>query len=490
MSPYTHSRRIFVLDTNVLIHDPSSLFNFDEHDIVIPMTVLEELDHIKDSQKANHLQISRDARLAIQHIEKIVNGHAPEALKRGVSLGERLGNLRIVMEPEESELSAEDGVKLDLSVPDNRIIAAALLLHKKEDNYSVVLVTKDINMRLKAKAAGVAFVEDYRTDQVLSDINYLSAGYMKIDGLPFSDVSLCDQKGRRSYSRVPVDAVTEDVKAHLYPNFSFIQDDESVWTVVSVVDNEVTFAFRKVSEILNRSAFDIKPRNIEQALALDVLLSPDIDVVFLTGPAGTGKTLLALAAAMEMTIEDKRFDKIIVTRSATDLDQGIGFLPGTEEEKMLPWLGAFTDAMEVLAKGAGDPGDIVDPNQRHLNTAGKLHGKEAWMVTLDMLSEKANLQFKSVNFMRGRSLQNALCILDESQNLTAHQIRSMITRVGPGTKLVVLGNLAQIDAPYLSPLSSGLTVAVETFKTFERGATVMLKGGVRSPVATFAEENF
>lgn len=471
--PEKNKPKQFVLDTNVLIHDPSSLYMFDEHDIVIPLTVLEELDHIKDSQKSNHLQVGREARLAIQHIDKVVNGHDPDELRTGIPIGKGLGQLRIVMEQDLP--STHFG--LDITVPDNRIIASALYLMQNKQNVRTVLVTKDINMRLKAKAAGVKYVEDYRTDQVLSDIDYLSPGYMDVNDDWLSEVDTCTQEGRRNTVVVPKSSLPANVKQNLYPNYAFIQTDV-VWFVRDVDNDKVTLESEKLSSLMKTSAFGITPRNHEQALAIKAMLSDDIDIVFLTGQAGTGKTLLALSVALELTVEKGRFDKIIVTRSVTDMDEGIGFLPGTEEEKMMPWLGAISDSLEVLAKGMGGGGE------------GKLNGKDAWGATFAMMQQKANLQFKSLNFMRGRSISNAFLILDECQNLSAHQMRSIITRVGPGTKIVCLGNLQQIDARYLTALTSGLTASVEKFKVFKRGATVMLKGGVRSPVATFAEDNF
>ncbi|MFQ3198687.1 MAG: PhoH-like ATPase, partial [Paraglaciecola sp.] len=212
-------------------------------------------------------------------------------------------------------------------------------------------------------------------------------------------------------------------------------------------------------------AWGISPKNIGQAMAFHALLDPHIDLVILTGPAGSGKTLLALAAALEMVVEKNMYDKIIVTRSTPEIAESIGFLPGTEEEKMAPWLAAITDSLEVLHK-------------HDENVKG----------SMSYIMEKANIQFKSVNFMRGRSIQNAIVILDESQNLTASQLKTIITRCGEGTKLICSGNLAQIDSNYLSAVTSGLTYIVEKFKNFSGSATINLDGVVRSRLAEFAEE--
>lgn len=201
-------------------------------------------------------------------------------------------------------------------------------------------------------------------------------------------------------------------------------------------------------------------------MALQALLDPDIDLVILTGPAGCGKTLLAMAAALELVVERNRYDKVIVTRNTPEIAESIGFLPGTEEEKMMPWLAAITDTLEVLHKN-------------DVNPTG----------SMNYIMEKANIQFKSINFMRGRSIQNSIVLLDECQNLTASQIKTMITRMGEGTKLICCGNLAQIDSNYLTAVTSGLTYIVERFKDFEGSANVYLNGVVRSRLAEYAEEH-
>ena len=231
-------------------------------------------------------------------------------------------------------------------------------------------------------------------------------------------------------------------------------------------DDKVSILDLGRDRLLAKSAWGINAKNIYQGMAMDALLDPTIDLVILTGPAGSGKTLLALATALEQVIERGLYDKIIVTRSTPEIAESIGFLPGTEEEKMAPWLAAITDSLEVLHQ-----------------QDESMHG------SLNYIMDKANIQFKSVNFMRGRSIQNALVLLDECQNLTAAQLKTIITRCGEGTKLVCSGNLAQIDSNYLTAVTSGLTYIVERFKNFPGSATVNLNGVVRSRLASFAEEN-
>ena len=255
---------------------------------------------------------------------------------------------------------------------------------------------------------------------------------------------------------------------------------DSVFINEYVLDQETDFAARVISKddkelqlldlgrsrLMSRKAWGITPKNIYQAMAMNALMDPDIELVILTGPAGCGKTLLALASALEMVIEQGVYDKVLVTRNTPEIAESIGFLPGTEEEKMAPWLAAITDSLEVLHKHDENPSS-----------------------SLNYIMEKANVQFKSVNFMRGRSIQNAVVLLDECQNLTASQLKTIITRCGEGTKLVCSGNLAQIDSNYLTAVTSGLTYIVERFKDFEGSATVNLNGVVRSRLAQFAEEN-
>ncbi len=452
-------RKIFVLDTNILLHEPHAIFSFHEHDIVIPMTVLEELDRIKDSKR----DIARDARVAIRSLEDIFRDATPDEISEGIAFNSdksASGSIAILADYELHETVKAFADKAG----DNRILNAVIYLQNKRAPREVVLVTKDINMRLRAKGAGVRFVEDYRTDQLIDDVQYLTKGFQQCEGDFWSTIDNVESKSLAGKTFHTLD------KEPFEPTFlnQYLIDEESDFAARVEEINGEKLVLRDLSRerMMHRRAWDISAKNIYQGMALDALLDPDIDLVILTGAAGSGKTLLAMAAALEQTVERKMFDKIIVTRNTPDIGESIGFLPGSEEEKMLPWLAAVTDTLEALHKND--------------------HCTEG---SMKYICEKANIQFKSINFMRGRSIQNAFVLLDECQNLTASQIKTIITRCGEGTKIVCSGNLAQIDSPYLTPVTSGLTYMVERFKSFEGSANIHLNGVVRSRLAEFAEEN-
>ena len=455
--------KLYVLDTNILLHEPLAFLSFKEHDVSIPMTVLEELDYIKDSKK----DVARDARVSIRAMEDVLHDASPEQMIDGVSLegltaGESAPTGRLAIFADHN--MTDEQMVFTVKENDNNIISAALYLQKVHAPRQVVLVTKDINMRLKAKGAGLAHVEDYRTDQLISDIQFLFKGYYRMEGNFWDNVKSVES---RTEGRDTIHTISRSILPEAYVNEFILDDTNSFAGLVEYIDDKnIELLDMGYERLMGRNAWGISPKNIGQAMALHSLLDPQIDLVILTGPAGSGKTLLALAAALEMVVEKNMYDKIIVTRSTPEIAESIGFLPGTEEEKMAPWLAAITDSLEVLHK-----------NDENVNGS------------MSYIMEKANIQFKSVNFMRGRSIQNAIVILDESQNLTASQLKTIITRCGEGTKLICGGNLAQIDSNYLSPVTSGLTYLVEKFKNFSGSATVNLDGVVRSRLAEYAEEH-
>ena len=459
-------RKTYVLDTNVLLHDPTAVAAFMEHHVVIPMTVLEELDHIKDRRDKT---VSREARIAIQMIEKVVGSASPGATQAGVEIpgsnfNGPLGTLAIYPD----QLIQEDGIVPFLNATqdqanDNRIINVALKLQAEQPESVVCLVTKDINMRIKAKGSGLNNVEDYRHDRVLDDIDLLSTGYEHFSGDFWSNIAEVDTVREDS---ITLHRLARAALPNAYP-CQFVYDDEKFLAYVVRLDDE--FVYLRVDSrdnLMNQRFWGLAPRNLEQAMAMRLLEDGDIDMTVLTGPAGSGKTLLALAYGLHAILEQRKFSKLIVARSTPPIAEEIGFLPGTEEEKMAPWLAAFEDNLEIL------------------------HGSdESANGSIDYVKERANIQFKSLNFMRGRSFNNAYIIIDEAQGLTQFQLKSIISRVGADSQIVVLGNLAQIDNKYISPLTSGLTYLVERVKSYPHAGTMLINGILRSRLAAFAEEN-
>ncbi len=450
-------KKSYILDTNVLIHDPNAVLNFEEHRVILPMTVLEELDKLKSGKSA----VAADCRAAIRLIDQVLGAAEPEQVRQGVPIrrgpeGCR-GTLSVLMDP----VSEDKQDYLSNELNDNKIINQLVVLQARDISSKVVLVTKDINMRLKARACGLA-AEDYHTDQLVSDIRQISKGYLHYAASFWHQVSAVETQQRLGQTLHFL--ARQDLPVALYVN-QFICDEEGFVARVRAVDQEkVVLEDLPRERLLAARAWGLRPRNLHQAMALHLLQDPDVHLVSLTGPAGSGKTILALAAAIEMIVETKRYNKIIATRSTPPLAEELGFLPGTEEEKMDPWLGAISDNIEAL----------------HLND-------ESPSGSIDYVRSKANIQFKALNYIRGRSFQRAIILIDECQNLTPHQMKAIVTRAGEGSKVVCLGNLAQIDTPYLSPTSSGLTYMTERFKGFQHGGHMQLEGVPRSVLAEYAE---
>ena len=447
---------LYVLDTNVLIHDPNAVLNFQEHQVAIPMTVLEELDKLKTGKH----NVAAECRQAIRLIDTLLGEASPAQVEQGVPIlrgkSGPCGSLSILM-----SRPAEAPSRLPEHLNDNKIINLLVDIGARRPELSVVLVSKDINMRLKARACGIA-AEDYQTDQLVDDVSLLSRGYHSMGGSFWERVSKVEtrQERGRTWHRVQL---TDNLPA-VHINEFILDEQGFVGWVKGIREDELLILDLHQEPLLHQEAWGLRPRDIHQALALFALLDPDIHLVNLSGAAGSGKTILALAAAIEQTVVSKRYRRIIATRSVQGLDEDIGFLPGTEAEKMEPWLGAITDNLEAL----------------HMEDEST-HG------SIDYILQKVPMQFKSLNYIRGRSFQHSLLLIDECQNLTPHQMKTIITRAGTGTKVVCLGNLAQIDTPYLSATSSGLTYLTERFKGFEHGVHITLQGVPRSLLAEYAE---
>ncbi len=450
---------MYVLDTNVLIHDPNALLNFEEHDVILPMTVLEELDSLKSGKQT----VAADCRQAIRNIDKLLGDASPKDIEKGVPIvrgekAEPLGTLSILM-----TTGKIDNHSLPEHLNDNKIINSLAELQARYKSRDIILVSKDINMRLKARGFGVE-AQDYHNDQLLDDIDLLPKGYHQFPGSFWDRIEKVETVQREAVTEHILKRENELAKLHIN---EFVLDEMGFLGRVVDLDND-TIVLQDLhrQDLMDEEVWGLVPRDIYQAMALHLLLDPDVHLVNLTGSAGSGKTILALAACIEMTVASKLYKRIIATRSTQGLDEDIGFLPGTEAEKMEPWLGAIVDNLEALHED-----------------------DENMTASVDYILSKVPLHFKSMNYIRGRSFQHSLIIIDESQNLTPHQIKTIITRAGNGSKVICLGNLAQIDTPYLSALSSGLTYMTERFKTFRHGGHIHLQGVPRSVLAEFAEAN-
>lgn len=456
--------KLYVLDTNVLLHDPTSIFRFQEHDIYLPLMTLEELDNHKSGMTdvaRNARQVSRTLDGILQNLEGPIDKGIPlETLNHG----EATGRLFIQTKPFDVKLPM-----LPQGKADNQILSVVEGLKESVKDRDVVLVSKDINMRLKAAALNLV-AEDYYNDKMIEDSDILYSGTLKLPA------NFWDEHGRNLKSWQKDGRTWYQIEGSLVPSFlvnQFIWYEQEGATpfyaqVMSVEGNRATV--RLIDDYLNpkHTVWGINARNREQAFALNLLMDPNIDFVTLLGQAGTGKTLLTLAAGLTQTMEQRRFNEIIITRATISVGEDIGFLPGTEEEKMAPWLGAIDDNLEVLNRGSGNGSDW---------------GRRA---SEDLI--RSRIRIKSMSFMRGRTFLNKFVIIDEAQNLTPKQMKTLITRAGPGTKIVCLGNIAQIDTPYLTEGSSGLTYVVDRFKGWPHSGHITMQRGERSRLADFASD--
>ena len=473
--------KLFVLDTNVLMHDPMSLYRFQEHDIFLPMMTLEELD----SNKKGMSEVARNARQASRTLDDIVSG-AENDIKEGIALAgpsRDLASGRLYLQTE-----AMNG-GLPASLPstrgDNQILTVLMHLRAKFPKRHVILVSKDINMRIKARALGQE-AQDYFNDKVLEDTDLLYSGTLELPA-DFWNTHGKDMKSWKQDSRTLYQVTGPLCPDLLVNEFVFLESGEEkpFQAIVregagrsAVLSTVIDYTHQK------NAVWGITARNREQNFALNLLMDPEIDFVTLLGQAGTGKTLLTLASALTQTLEAKRYSEIIITRITVPVGEDIGFLPGTEEEKMTPWMGAIEDNLDVLNK---PPETSEKAGSGTGGTYGSGYGGD-WgrAATMDLI--RSRIKVKSLNFMRGRTFINKFLIIDEAQNLTPKQMRTLITRAGPGTKVVCLGNIAQIDTPYLTEGSSGITYVVDRFKGWPHSGHITLQRGERSRLADHAAE--
>ena len=472
-----HSRRgrcaetcLFVLDTNVLMHDPTALFRFQEHDVYLPMVVLEELDAAKKGVS----EIARNVREVSRALDELIRDADRESIERGIPLpgpadGAPSGRLFFQTRTFPDALPEA----LPGSKPDNGILSVARALDGEHPGRDVVVVSKDINLRIKARALGI-HAEDYQDDIVIDDVSLLYPGvYAMPDGFrpdPGDRADPVDPGGPGRGSGRRLHPLGAPGASEWFPNQCLFAGDspDAGALVREVRDDGVVVEPALDFRTGGRTVWGVGARNVEQNFALNLLMDPDIDLVTLIGTAGTGKTLLALAAGLAQTLDDKRYREIVMTRVTVPVGDDIGFLPGTEEEKMTPWMGALMDNLEVLTEAE----------------AGGDWGRAA---ANDLLQSR--IKVRSLNFMRGRTFLNRYVILDEAQNLTRHQMKTLITRAGPGTKMVCLGNVSQIDTPWLSETTSGLTHVVDRFKHWRHSGHVTLVRGERSRLADFATDS-
>jgi PhoH-like ATPase len=458
---------LYVLDTNVLMHDPLSIFRFEEHDIFICSTVLEELDRNKKGLDTPQ----RNARMVLNFIDELIEKVEPVQLGDGVVLSghKQAGNARGRMFFEDDTASREVSGTFIENTGDNRIIQTVRDIRRRRfKDTEVILVSQDTNMRIKCKIEGIT-CERYLTDFIASDADIFYSGIERLPDGYFKDlhVDYMRHDGGDHYY-LPLDA-----EKKLLPGTMLVTEGASApfkRGYVRTRNNDIGVCVLQVWGYSNgHKAFNIHERNEEQGLALWALMNPDIDLVVLSGPAGTGKTLLTLAAGLEQTISGSgreiRYDDLMFVCGLNPVGKkDIGFLPGSKEEKLEPWMGAVKDNLDVLFHPVTGMKDC------------KRQDVEEFMA------------IEAVMHTRGRTLHRRYLVIDEGQNYTAHEMRTLITRAGDGTKVVVLGNNAQIDNPYVSVHTNGFSYLISQFRGTENFAHVMLKGGVRSRLAQRANE--
>lgn len=435
-------KKIYVLDTSVLLHDHQAISNFGLHDVAIPITVLEELDNFKIGHDTKNFS----AREVIRFIDKL---SSDGNLQEWIALGKGHGNFKVVLESNPDGLNAESVYARGKN--DHKIINSALFLKEKEKKCDVIMVTKDINLRIKAKALGI-IAEDYETGKVSAELAQTST-VQTIENVDSEKIRQIFTKGR-----IEEDGILGDRK--IANGYYILKNGKS--SSLAVYNPKLDL----IERIEKEFTYGIKPKNSEQAFALQALLNDDIKLVALQGVAGTGKTLLALASALQ---QSNKYHQIILARPIVPLsNKEIGFLPGDANDKIGPYMEPLWDNLKFIKSQFGE--------------------NEKKRKNIQALEENGKIIISPLAFIRGRSLSNIMFIIDEAQNLTPHEIKTIITRAGENTKIVFTGDVNQIDTPYLDENSNGLAYLVDRLKGQDLFAHVKLEKGERSELANLAND--
>lgn len=450
----TEKRKIYILDTNVLVHDPNALQRFDEHDVVIPIVVLEEMDKIKKGLD----ELARNVRDASRQLDEL--SAECEDLSKGCLLPGG-GRLYFEMSTVESLKLLPDS--LARSGGDNRIIAVSLSMQQQHPDRHVILVSKDINLRIKSRALGLR-TEDYRSDRVVTDLSILPSGKQRLDEAEWSLMAEDMDVGEHDHGNRYIVTWPEEKGLPFLNSFVVLPGEREVAVQCTRIDEGRRVHLCDITSYRNdrHAIWGIKAKNLEQNMAMNLLMDANLDLVAMLGLAGSGKTLLALACGLHQTLDMGLYEKILVTRATVPMGQDIGFLPGTEREKLEPWMGAITDNLSILL------------------------GDEAQNIS-DILGQH-RIEIAALSFARGRTFTKTWLIVDEAQNLTPHQMKTIVTRMGEDSKILLLGNNAQIDTPYLTAHTNGLTQATMAFAGWEHAGHIALKASERSRLASRAVE--
>ncbi|PID29647.1 MAG: phosphate starvation-inducible protein PhoH [Candidatus Cloacimonadota bacterium] len=447
-------RKIYVLDTNVLIHDPQSLFAFADNHVVLPMVVLEEMDTFKK----NIDEKGRNARQIGRYLDNL---RKKGSLRKGVKT-DKNGIIQIVLS---HEIEEERSLFHFSDKNDNLIIGTALHLQNTAKRKKVILISKDVNVRIKADTLGIQ-AENFETNKVnfeelFTGISDLTVSAEKINS--FKEYDFLTNESNNLFPNQFIKLINKENKEDFVYG-KYVKSNNTIYPLTCYKGNDV---------------FGIKARNNEQKLALELLLDETVKMVSLVGKAGTGKTLLAMAAGLNQVVEENKYSRLIISRPISPLGKDLGALPGTKTEKFNPWMAPIYDNMEILINGH---------NEYEENKHGKVFGKK--QASLEDYLDYGFIELEPLTYIRGRSLPNQYIIVDEAQNLTPHEMKTIITRAGEGTKIVLTGDPYQIDIPYLDSESNGLSMAAEKLKPEEIVGHVTLQKGERSQLADIAAKYF